>query len=159
MKKVRIINKSREGVILDGQVKLTWAQFNSMYYIGQSPMYAIPTPAYQAKLEQINDLVNNLTVHVLASDHSEGKDKLMHLSEIGSLTDKIVSVSGMTIDQISQLVQKKIKAMHTFELQQKAAYRKAEKAKVVQERAHKISNATSKLGDVKGFDKLKEMIK
>ena len=136
--KIRIINKSKKGVILDGQIELPWEQFNSMFSIKEN-VWAVPTKEYQEQLDKMNDLLDKVAVSTIMS---KCEDQLMHLSIIGDAVETLTSEYKLTMQQVIALVQKRIKAVKDF------GQPKANKEP-------KIKQATNKLGDFKGFEQLK----
>jgi len=175
--KIRIINKSKQGVILDmkeqGKKSIPWETFNSMFVIVDN-VWATFNEETLKKREQFDDLMNQLCVAVIMNESNEKKgdpsDFLHNLAIIGSTTKKIQEEFGFSMMQIMQEARKRIAILRdpkipfgikeTPEEYRKRHARQAEE-KIKERNYHRgtISNATESMANVKGADKLKELFK
>lgn len=126
--RVRIINKSKDGVMLDfkgeiGVKKASWEEFNKIYQVcTDNPMFAEPTDEYQKKLNEIEERINNAVVHFImsggyakmqgAEPKIEAKDELLHMLGLGHELEKIQELTGMNVVQVSLMVRQRVNAFH-----------------------------------------------
>ena len=126
--RVRIINKSKDGVIIDfkgeiGLKKTTWEEFNKIYQIcADNPMFAEPTDEHQKLLDEINEHINNAVLHFIMSGgyakmqgneaNIEAGDQLLHILGLGTELEKIQELTGMNVVQVSLMVRQRVNAFH-----------------------------------------------
>lgn len=126
--RVRIINKSKDGVIIDfkgeiGLKKTTWEEFNKIYQIcADNPMFAEPTDEHQKLLDEINEHINTAVVHFIMSGgyakmqgneaSVKSDESLLHLVGLGDELEKIQELTGMNVVQVSILVRQRVNAFH-----------------------------------------------
>lgn len=179
--KIRIIHKSKQGVILDmkeqGKKSMTWEIFNSMFIIVDN-VWATFNEETLKKRERFDDLMSELCVAVIMRENNEQKgdtsDFLHNMAIIGSTTEKIQKEFGFSMMQIMQEARKRISILRNpdipfrtketpEEYRERHARQSEEKAKrEAEERNYQqgmISNATESMANVKGADKLKELFK
>lgn len=179
--RIRIIHKSKEGVILDmkdqGKKSVPWDTFNKMFLIKDN-VWAVFNEETKKKREQFDELMNDLCIQVMMhqADEKRGDNSnfLTHMGMIGTLSEKIQKEFGFTAMQVIQEARKRIAIFRDpnipfFEKETPQEYRERharqaeEKAKRERdERSYRqgtISNATESMANVKGADKLKDLFK
>jgi hypothetical protein len=176
--KIRIINKSKQGVILDmkeqGKKSIPWETFNSMFIIVDN-VWATFNEETLKKRERFDDLMSQLCVTVMMNEADEKKGDtsnfLHNMAMIGGITKKLQEEFGFSMMQIMQEARKRIAIIRSpstwketpEEYRERHARQAEEKAKrEAEERNYRqgtISNATESMANVKGADKLKELFK
>ena len=160
MKKIKILKKSREGVLLANKKELSWEQFNAIFTIdSEDKTLAIVRPEKEKEYEETKTLFNDLTAMVLASKTDNDPQILL---TIGAITEKLME-GGFSLVDIQAQVQARIALMtEVLEEQAKkeaAAKAAREAAMLEQEQLHMISVARFSIGSVKGAEKLRELFK
>jgi hypothetical protein len=169
--KIKIINKSKEGVAIKtpkGLVKLSWKDFNAKYVIVDN-FYVEPNEETKKKFKGVEDL--SIQAYVIqksinASKAAGGTGSPDDFLNLYSITEKIQKLMGFSniIYAMNHLKEQfaiydglfkapfkdNKRSIRQQELEEKKAAVKGEYNEI------RSSNA---LGDVKGFDKLKEMFK
>jgi glutamate synthase domain-containing protein 2 len=171
MIKVRIINKAKDGVTIKYQTghieKYSWEEFNSAYDIKDN-VWGVMKPELEKIQEEIEDKLSMATVMFFEARAAEKKGdhakQLSSLAALGGLSEKIKELGHFNDSQVMQLIQNRVKLLDkpaTWQLPKETpqGYR-ARKAKEANEekkyRSNCIGSATTTLGDLPGFDKLKE---
>jgi hypothetical protein len=104
IKRVRIVNKSKDGITLDfkgdlGKKKASWEEFNKMYTICQDDkMYCEVKPEWVEKLEKADKLLNLALVHYLQVDW-----KIASPNEIPDIVQ--MGTVGLYVTRISELLE------------------------------------------------------
>ena len=176
--RVRIINKSKDGVMLDfkgeiGVKKASWEEFNKIYQVcADNPMFAEPTDEYQKKLDEIEERINNAVVHFIMSGgyakmqgneaNIEAGDQLLHMLGLGHELEKIQELTGMNIVQVSLMVRQRVNAFHhqmeIDALKEERQIRKQRRIDWEKERhtQNVVLTSTNSLGDNPLLKQLKE---
>ena len=160
MKKIKILKKSKEGVLLANKKELTWEQFNFIFTIdSKDKTIAIVRPEKEKEFEETESLFNDLTAMVMASRVDNDPQTLITISFI---TDKLMK-GGFSLPDIQAQVQTRIATLtEALEKQAKAeeaAKAAREAAMIKQEQLHTISVARFTIGSVKGAEKLLTLFK
>ena len=174
---LRIINKSKEGVTIktpNGNVKLDWKNFNSMYVI-VNDFYVEPNEETKKKFEEVDQLCMQAYVIQKTVDTAKTKNKydvniVSDLARIYSISEKIQALMGFPnmFDTIKFLKERfgmyegVLKTPFNAFYKIKKSIRKQEieeKRKAENKEEYNEIRSFNTLGDVKGFDKLKEMFK
>lgn len=178
--RVRIINKSKDGVVIDfkgeiGLKKTTWEEFNKIYQIcADNPMFAEPTDEHQKTLDEINEHINTAVVHFIMSGgyakmqgneaNIEVGDQLLHMLGLGSELEKIQELTGMNVVQVSLLVRQIVNAFHhqmeIDALKEEQQIRKQRRRDWEKERhtQNVVLTSTNSLGDNPLLKQLKEQM-
>lgn len=123
--RVRIVHKCKAGLTLDfkeagGLKTINWDDFNKIYQICENnPMWAEPTDEYQAKLEEIDEHINNAVLdYILSGKYAESIGKkaetdpqreLTYMVALGGEIEKIQELTGFDIIKTSQLIKTRCK--------------------------------------------------
>lgn len=182
--RVRIIHKSKDGLILDfkgeiGVKKASWEDFNKIYQIcADNPMFAEPTDEHQKKLDLIEEHINNAVVHFVMSggyakmQGTEAKvtadEELMHMMGLGTELQELEKLTGMNVVQIAQIVRQRVIQLHTgLQLDAMKEHQREEREARTQRRRdwekerhtqNVVLTSTNSLGDNPLLKQLKEQM-
>ncbi len=170
--KIKIINKSKEGVTIKtskGLVKLSWKDFNAKYVIVDN-FYVEPNEETKKKFKEVEEL--SVQAYVIQKSINASKaaggigspDDFLRLSVIAEKIQKLMDFPNI-IYAMNHLKEQ----FATYDSLFKAPFKGNKKSIRQQEVEEKNEAAvrgeyneirsSNALGDVKGFDKLKEMFK
>lgn len=173
MDRFKIINKSKEGVLIrlpkGKTLKISWDEFKSNWIQVEDRM-AEMKPEYKAKLDQIDSKLDMLTIQVrrnqvielniskgIATADDKG-DQLALWYSIGTLTEELSKLLNCTIAEVLQLVGQRLQLLMDFSTPD---FRKKydKKYKDPSESTTVPQSAKTTLGDHPEFEKLKNLFK
>ena len=169
--KIKIISKSKEGVTIKtskGLVKLSWKDFNAKYVIVDN-FYVEPNEETKKKFKEVEELsvqayVVNKSINASKAAGGIGSpDDFLRLYSIAEKIQKLMDFPNI-IYAMNHLKEQFARYDNLFKTPFKDNKRSIrqqeveEKKENVKEEYNEIRSSNS-LGDVKVFDKLKEMFK
>lgn len=172
MDKFKIVNKSKEGVIIrlpqGKSLKMSWEEFNSNW-IQVEGLMATMKPEYKAKIDQIEDRLNLLTVQVRrnqvidlktsngSNDNPCAGEQLRLYYSIGTLIEELTKLMDCSPAEIMQLVNQRLQLLMGYSTPEfRERYDKHYKNKP---EPNPLPSAKLTLGDHPEFDKLKDLFK
>ena len=169
--KIKIINKSKEGVTIKtpkGLVKLSWKDFNAKYVIVDS-FYVEPNEETKKKFKEVEEL--SVQAYVVQKSINATKaaggigspDDFLRLYSIAEKIQKLMDFPNIiyAMNHLREQFARYDSLFRTPFKDNKRSIRQQEveeKKEAVKEEYNEIRSSNA-LGDVKGFDKLKEMFK
>lgn len=169
--KIKIINKSKEGVTIKtpkGLVKLSWKDFNAKYVIVDN-FYVEPNEETKKKFKEVEEL--SVQAYVIQKSINASKaaggvgstDDFIRLYSITEKIQKLMDFPNMiyAMNHLKEQFARYDSLFRTPFKNNKKSIRQQEveeKKEAVKEEYNEIRSSNA-LGDVKGFDKLKEMFK
>ena len=170
--KIKIINKSKEGVTIKtskGLVKLSWKDFNAKYVIVDN-FYVEPNEETKKKFKEADELsvqayVVQKSINATKAAGGVGSpDDFLALYSIAEKIQKLMGFSNI-LYAMNHLKEQFARYDSLFKAPFKDNNKRSirqqeveEKKEAVKEEYNEIRSSNA-LGDVKGFDKLKEMFK
>lgn len=165
--KIKIINKCKEGVTIKtpkGLVKLSWKDFNAKYVIVDN-FYVEPNEETKKKFKEVEELsvqayVVNKSINASKAAGGVGSpDDFLRLYSIAEKIQKLMDFPNI-IYAMNHLKEQFARYDSLFKNNKKSIRQQEteEKKAAVKEEYNEIRSSNA-LGDVKGFDKLKEMFK
>lgn len=170
--KIKIINKSKEGVTIKtskGLVKLSWKDFNAKYVIVDN-FYVEPNEETKKKFKEVEELSVQAYViqkSINASKAAGGVGSTDDFLNLYSITEKIQKLMGFSnilyaMNHLKEQFARYDSLFRTpFKVNKKSIKQQEieEKNKAAVKEEYNEIRSSNALGDVKGFDKLKEMFK
>lgn len=169
--KIKIINKSKEGVAIKtpkGLIKLSWKDFNAKYVIVDN-FYVEPNEETKKKFKEVEDL--SIQAYVIQKSINATKvaggigspDDFIRLYSIAEKIQKLMDFPNIiyAMNHLKEQFAIYDSLFRTPFKDNKKSIRQQEleeKTKAVRGEYNEIRSSNA-LGDVKGFDKLKEMFK
>ena len=115
--RVRIINKTKEGCILDfkgsvGQKYITWEEFKKIYTI-KDHIWAEMNEEYTKKLDEVKEKIGQLAALTLIVNNEKNNNlspekKLTYLAMIGDLSTELTKDLNCTLPELMALVKKQL---------------------------------------------------
>lgn len=170
VKSFKIINKTKDGLIIvlyGKKVNLTWEEFKADYVMEKDRVSCHFNKKAQKKLDQAEELLTQGTMAFLAANSPKAETdpqwKLSNLSVLGSVTQKLTELMGLSLEEVTGLIQQRIDLLHGVDTKKaKKDWKKfdkdARKAKKENMKEHGERNygATLKLGDLPAMQELKK---
>lgn len=170
--KIKIINKSKEGVTIKtskGLVKLSWKDFNAKYIIVDN-FYVEPNEETKKKFKEVEELSVQAYVvqkSINASKAAGGAGSSDDFIRLYSITEKIQKLMGFSnilyamnhLKEQFAIYDNLFKAPFKDNKKSIRQQELEEKTKAAVKGEYNEIRSSNALGDVKGFDKLKEMFK
>jgi hypothetical protein len=169
--KIKIINKSKEGVTIKtskGLVKLSWKDFNAKYVIVDN-FYVEPNEETKKKFKEVDEL--SVQAYVVQKSINATKaaggigspDDFLALYSIAEKIQKLMDFPNIiyAMNHLKEQFARYDSLFRTSFKDNKKSIRQQEveeKKEAVKGEYNEIRSSNA-LGDVKGFDKLKEMFK
>ena len=169
--KIKIINKSKEGVTIKtskGLVKLSWKDFNAKYVIVDN-FYIEPNEETKKKFKEVGEL--SVQAYVIQKSINASKaaggvgspDDFLALYSIAEKIQKLMDFPNI-LYAMNHLKEQFARYDSLFKAPFKNNKRsirqqEAEEKKAAVKEEYNETRSSNALGDVKGFDKLKEMFK
>ena len=171
VKSFKIINKTKDGltIILYGKkVNLTWEEFKADYVMEKDRVSCHFNKKAQEKLDKAEELLTQGTMAAMAVNSPKAEVdpswKLNNLSVLGSVSQQLSELMGLSLAEVTQLIQGRIDILRgvdtkkakrdwkKFNKEAKAA--KKEAMKEQEERGY--GRATMTLGDLPAMQELKK---
>lgn len=175
--KLRILNKSKDGVVLTSMSKqqnvepkfFTWAEFNALYEISENKHVAVMkkehVEEFKAKMEQADEIITDITLSVMIANGPgfDAVTKMAHLSTLHERVEKLAGILKCDYTTALSVVQTRFNAvMDDFGSPKHEKKETPQEYKARKERERQTvptTRATSSLGDLDALKNLKNSFK
>ena len=167
-KTFRIVNKSKEGVILSinkNKMEMTWEEFNNSFVMCDDKLHCTLNEKEKEKLEKIDRLVDKALVGFFGANSSKGKTDeayaITNYMMLGSAVNDIAEELGVSLKEASDLVQQRINTAKQLLKPHLPSEKKQERGneEVNTVEGNPVTSSTKPtFADLPGMDKLKAML-
>lgn len=172
--RIRIINKSKDGVVLDfkgkggtNQLSISWDEFNKNFKISEK-VWAEPREEFVKSLEEVNEHIALAAASFFQARSQDPKLQLGGFATLGAEVDFIQKRLGCTVAEATELIKRAVDSMMKFAApnpkskKKPADGKKGSWKKPVNKQPQVISSSGAyrpTLGDHPEFEKLRELVK
>ena len=170
---IKIINKSKEGVTIkasEGIIKLSWKDFNKKYVI-VNKFYVKPNEETQKKFEEVEDLtIQAYVAHkavqaALTKGLNASPEDYLMFSSVATKIQRLMNYPDVI--HVMKLLRERFATYDGLFRSPSGNNKRSIRQQEIEEKNKKTTvkeeyneiRSSNALGDVKGFDKLKEMFK
>ncbi len=167
-KTFRIVNKSKEGVILSinkNKMEMTWEEFNNSFVMCEDKLHCTLNEKEKEKLEKIDRLVDKALIGFFGANSPKGKTDGTYAATnfmmLGSAVNEIAKELGISLKEASDLVQQRIDTAKQLLKPHLPGDKKQERSdeEINMVEGNSVMSSTKPtFADLPGMDKLKAML-